>query len=335
MSIGNLKDNGNKGNNFPYQLGSLQLLGSIAAAVAPPGGLATEATLVQVLAAIQNGQEFEQLLVMDLGGVGCPAACPTYIQIRIWNTVTHTFDPPIYYNAAGAVVVPVGPLQIVNPQYVLENMLLQLIAINADLDVALSTRASEATLLATNVILTAISGRLDVNLSTRATEATLLLVNTALGTLNVTAATQAKEATQLLVLAQLVAINADLDVALSTRASEVTLAAALVQLTAINADLDVALSTRASEVTLAALNTKFTAVVRTPTLTRAIAAGSVAAGAKSVSVYNAGTTAGIWLGASIQPGEQFSYDAGDQGDTLAAFAYTASATAILVITTVV
>jgi hypothetical protein len=29
MSIGNLKDQGNKGNNFPYQLRTLQLLGEI------------------------------------------------------------------------------------------------------------------------------------------------------------------------------------------------------------------------------------------------------------------------------------------------------------------
>jgi hypothetical protein len=30
MSVGNLKDQGNKGNNFPYQLKNLQLLGQIA-----------------------------------------------------------------------------------------------------------------------------------------------------------------------------------------------------------------------------------------------------------------------------------------------------------------
>jgi len=35
MSIGNLKDQGNKGNNFPYQLRNLQLLGEIAAAINP------------------------------------------------------------------------------------------------------------------------------------------------------------------------------------------------------------------------------------------------------------------------------------------------------------
>lgn len=74
--------------------------------------------------------------------------------------------------------------------------------------------------------------------------------------------------------------------------------------------------------------------VRTPSLTRVVAAGTVAAGARSVSVYNAGTTAGTWLGAAIEPGEQFAYDAGGN-DVLSAFAYTASATAILVITTII
>jgi len=145
MSLGNGNPKqGDKGSNFSYELKVIRNLNLIAAAT---GGGATEATLLMVLASLQNGQEFEQNLVMDLGGVGCPAACPTYLQVRIWDIVTHTFNPPIYYDASGTLVVPVGPLQIVNPQYVLDNILLQLTAINADLDVALSTRASEATLL--------------------------------------------------------------------------------------------------------------------------------------------------------------------------------------------
>lgn len=36
MSIGNLKTEGNKGNNFPYQLRTLQLLGEIAASISAP-----------------------------------------------------------------------------------------------------------------------------------------------------------------------------------------------------------------------------------------------------------------------------------------------------------
>ena len=125
MSIGNLKDQGNKGNNFPYQLRNLQLLGEIADNTAVPccPTAATEATLLQVLNSLQQGQAYTQALVTDQGGVGCPTNCPTYLEIRVWNGVS--FDAPIYYDASGAVVIPVGPLAFVNPQYVLENILIQ------------------------------------------------------------------------------------------------------------------------------------------------------------------------------------------------------------------
>ena len=109
MSIGNLKDQGNKGNNFPYQLRNLQLLGDIAASVVTIPGLATEATLLQVLTALQNGQEYEAMLVVDAANV-------TWLEVRIWNTDTHTFDPPIYYlvgsNTPGT---PVAPISYINP----------------------------------------------------------------------------------------------------------------------------------------------------------------------------------------------------------------------------
>ena len=70
--------------------------------------------------------------------------------------------------------------------------------------------------------------------------------------------------------------------------------------------------------------------VRTPALTRVSAAGTVAAGARGVSVFNAGTANGTWLGAVIKPGEQLSYNAGAQGDTLGAFAYDGTGTELLI-----
>jgi len=275
-SIGNTKTYGTKGNNFTFQNKAWHLLAQIAAGVTVPGGLATEATLTMVLAALQNGKEFEQNLVMDLGGVGCPANCPTYLQVRIWNTTTHTFDPPIYYDGSGAVVVPVGPIQIVNPQFVLEGILAQVTAINADLDVALSTRASEVTLLATNALLGSI------------------VTNTA-----------------------------NLDVPLSTRATEATLVAGLAAITA-------ALGPLATEVTLAAFSAKFTAVVRTPVMVRASAAGTVPAGARSASIYNAGGGNATVLGATLLPGERVSFSADGEDDTLAVIAYNGTGTDLLV-----
>jgi hypothetical protein len=81
--------------------------------------------------------------------------------------------------------------------------------------------------------------------------------------------------------------------------------------------------------------TNLASVTRTPSYIQANAAGVVAAGARSVTVYNSGTTAGVWLGTPIQPGVTLSFSAGGQADVLGAFAYTASATATLEITTVV
>lgn len=102
MSIGNLKDQGNKGNNFPYQLKNLQLLGLIGDNVN-----ALEPWLVQILAAIQNGTDYEAFLVVDNAGV-------TWLQVRVWNGTT--FDPPVYYavnsNTPGT---PALPITYINP----------------------------------------------------------------------------------------------------------------------------------------------------------------------------------------------------------------------------
>ncbi len=81
--------------------------------------------------------------------------------------------------------------------------------------------------------------------------------------------------------------------------------------------------------------TNLASVTRTAVYVQANAAGTVAAGARSVSVYNSGTTAGVWLGTSIQPGVSLSFSAGGQADVLGAFAYTASATATLEITVII
>lgn len=92
----------------------------------------------------------------------------------------------------------------------------------------------------------------------------------------------------------------------------------------------------ATEATLSALNNQFNAVTRTPSILRTSASGTISAGARSISVYNAGSAAGSILGGSnnILPGEVFSFGAGGENDTLAAFAYNGSGTT-LVITTIV
>lgn len=310
-SNGNPNNIGNKKTNYNWQHNVLLALGDIIAGLTPSGGLATEATALSILASIQNGKEFEQNLVMDLGGVGCPGNCPTYLQIRIWNTVTHTFDPPVYYDATGAAVVPVGPLQIVNPQYVLENILVQLTAINADLDVALSTRASEATALLQLAQLTTISAaltNLDVALSTRASEATLLLTNALLTTID-TVLDNIKIDTG----------NIAIDTAVISAA-----------ITAINTKFDVALSTRASEVTVAAINTKLTPAVRTHNYVISSGVGTVPAGSLRGSVLNNGNAAGVWNGASLPRGVSVPWGDIFSRDTYGAIAFNATGTTFII-----
>ena len=168
MSIGNLKDNGNKGNNFPYQLRNLQLLSNLNDCCTTSGS-----TLLSILAALQNGQNFAQNLVEDQGGTGCPTNCPVYLEVKIWNGTS--FDPPVYYDAEGNIVTPVGPLVYINPDFHLAQMVLLLTSIDNSIDVNLSTRNAEATQLLIKALLTTIdadTSNLDVALSTRLADTT-------------------------------------------------------------------------------------------------------------------------------------------------------------------
>ena len=77
--------------------------------------------------------------------------------------------------------------------------------------------------------------------------------------------------------------------------------------------------------------------VRTATLLRVTAStSSVAAGARSVSFFNAG---GIDItsvaGAVLKPGESVTFTAGGEDDTLSAIAYTATGATDLLISTII
>lgn len=94
MSIGNLKDYGNKGNNFPWQL--KMLIGQQCACDNLIGintnTVNVDSLLNQILTAIQAGTEYEAALVIDANDV-------TWLEIRIYNAGTGTFNPPVYYLA--------------------------------------------------------------------------------------------------------------------------------------------------------------------------------------------------------------------------------------------
>ena len=88
----------------------------------------------------------------------------------------------------------------------------------------------------------------------------------------------------------------------------------------------------ASEVTLASVLDKLTASERTPTLSRETTAGTIAAGAYSASILNAGGANGTLLGAVIKPGETINIDAGDMNNTLSVITYDATGTELLIST---
>ncbi len=120
--------------------------------------------------------------------------------------------------------------------------------------------ATEATLIEVRDFLDTVETKLqlildqlDVKLSTRASESTLASVLTELQSID--AKDFATEATLSLMKIAIDVINTDIDVALSTRASESTLDLVRIAVQAIDTDLDVALSTRSSEATLLLVKT--------------------------------------------------------------------------------
>jgi hypothetical protein len=150
MSVGDLKTEGNKGNNFPWQL--KMLLGQQCACDSLTELVnntdTVEPLLAQILAAVQQGTDYEAALVVD-------ANDDTWLEIRVWNGVT--FDPPVYYlagsNTAGT---PVAPITYINPN----TYLAQIVSNTTGL-------ATETTLL-----------NIDGTIATLATEATLLNIET-------------------------------------------------------------------------------------------------------------------------------------------------------------
>lgn len=73
------------------------------------------------------------------------------------------------------------------------------------------------------------------------------------------------------------------------------------------------------------------ATPRVPSMIRSSAAGSVAAGKRSVSIYNAGPASGLVLGATLKSGETVNFDAGSNLDTLGAISYDGTGTDLLII----
>jgi len=111
MSVGNLKTYGGKGTNMPWQL--KMLYGQECACDnlidINTNTVNVDSLLNQILAAIQAGTEYEAALVVDANDV-------TWLEIRIYNAGTGTFDPPVYYLAGtNTPGTPLAPITYINP----------------------------------------------------------------------------------------------------------------------------------------------------------------------------------------------------------------------------
>jgi len=148
----------------------IRYLEDLLAVSGPAGGLATEATLISVLNAIvASDQDIEILLVRDTGN-----SDEVVQQITDYQTGTPTVS---YKDVNGAVYVPVGPLEYLDPSGVMNLMLTELQTLNAggqlltEATFVAEDFASETTL---NSLLTAFNGE------DFATETTLSAVQTLL-----------------------------------------------------------------------------------------------------------------------------------------------------------
>jgi len=112
-SIGNLKNSGLQGNNFPWQLKMLQGQ-QCACDYLKEIDLNTdqlEPLLTQILAAIQDGTDYEAALVVDANDV-------TWLEVRIWDPLPPpgAFLPPVYFEAGNnATGTPAIPITYINP----------------------------------------------------------------------------------------------------------------------------------------------------------------------------------------------------------------------------
>jgi hypothetical protein len=176
-----------------------------AAAVVPlPTGAATEATLLDLLAAVDAMRDYEVRLVVDSLDV-------TWLEVRYWDAQDGTLGAPVYYPPGSTTAgTPTGALTYINPN----TYLAQLVSNTTGLATELTLSGIKTQIDLLNFISTA----LEVNVTSSvlptgaATEATLA-----------TLATEAKLEQVRALLATIDADTSNLDVALSTRATEATL----------------------------------------------------------------------------------------------------------------
>lgn len=166
------------------------------------GGAAIITALSNILTTLQNQTDYESKFVKDSNG-------DVFIEVRVWDQDSQTWTTtPVYYvPGSNTPATPVAPITYLDNSSILAQIASNTTGINleatqllvkgvldaikldtANLDAALSTRATEATLVTVNNTLGFIFGQLqtiDNNISTRASESTLVVADQKLGYLTV------------------------------------------------------------------------------------------------------------------------------------------------------
>lgn len=138
MSKGDLKTQGLKGNNFPYQFNVLQLLGMIVGNTDQVEALlqaiedntdGVEGLLAQILAAVQSDKDFEASFVKDANGQVWLEVRTLDIDTGIW-TISYFLpgDLTPHQLQPGDPAGPLGPLTYESPASILALILAELVA---------------------------------------------------------------------------------------------------------------------------------------------------------------------------------------------------------------
>jgi hypothetical protein len=354
MSIGNLKDSGNQGNNFPWQLKVLLGLDCSCTQLQTANSILQdiddntdqlEFLLSSILVTLQSSTEYEAKFVVDT----CNGDT-VYLEVRVWNPDDSTWGPITYYLPGSSTpVVPPGAstpgcLQYTDPSGVL-GMILAELQLQTPILTDIETNTGDAVTELQSLLAlytagpSACANSLSVTLCTEQGNTLSGILTELQGTLdvNVTSIVEVEVKNDVgnpLPISGTVTIT-DGSGPITVDGTVAATQSGTWNIAAVTGP--VALPTgAATEATLGVLNSQFIAVTRTPSLIRTGGSGTIAAGARSISVYNAGSVAGSILGVAgnILPGEIFNFDAGGENDTLAAFAYNGAGTT-LVITTIV
>lgn len=324
--------------------------------------LATEATLIQVLAAVDSMRDYEVRLVED-------SATPnkvTWLEVRYWDAQDGALGAPQYYlpgsTTAGS---PVLPISYINDRTLLTQILA---ALSGTLTVAGTVALDTPTLTALeNITVQNGPGAAAVNIQDGGNAIT---VDDGGGSITVDGTiTTVPSGTQNVSITSSIALpvtdnggsitvdgTVALDSASLTALENITVqngaGAAAVNIqdggNSITVDGSVAATQSgtwninnitgtvslptgaATETTLAAVNTKLTATTRTHNTLSATGAGSVPSGSLRGSVLNAGSAAGTWNGISLPAGVAIPWDAVGPRDTYGVIAYNATGTTFII-----